>query len=101
MSSDCFGASRTGCDPADLFERFELCHKKGESRWLSSLMRKRFTATSPASFDEVWRTKTLRTDLIPVKKVLTSQVSDGQAIGPACRSRRLDAASSEGSCASS
>lgn len=38
---------------------------------------------------------------IPVKKVLTSQVSDGQAIGPACRSRRLDAASSEGSCASS
>ena len=63
MSSDCFGASRTGCDPADLFERFELCHRKGESRWLSSLMRKRFTATSPASFDEVWRTKTLRTDL--------------------------------------
>ena len=26
MSSDCFGASRTGCDPADLFERFEELH---------------------------------------------------------------------------
>ena len=46
--------------------------------------------------------KTADVFLIPVKKVLTSQVSDGlAAIGPACRSGRLDAASSEGSCASS